>query len=314
MENKRIKVTKTEYLTTGDQKIDQYLNGGLPTSSLIHLYGKRNLSSSGKTQLGLQLSITAQLKKELGGLEKGNYSQIILNFCSVYINKEKKFPTERLLQLSEKYDTQLTQKQILNNIHIIYSPTIDLLKEIIMNKLREYLIEKKKENQQVGVVIIDNIQFILNNNNSSIDIVDYSDLYLIVQQLNILKEEFGLIVIMINNVNDVIDNNEKLNSSNLISLKYQINKINKLKIQPNFGLTFKNYISNQIILSRIKQNYKTRENNKQNKNENNEDNDSSIISNNSNLRILKTIGCRWCKDSELNYIITRDGLVYSESK
>lgn len=59
---------KDQFMTTGCPNIDQFLNGGIIRSGLTEIVGP---SAVGKTQIALQLSITAQLPEELGGLGLG---------------------------------------------------------------------------------------------------------------------------------------------------------------------------------------------------------------------------------------------------
>lgn len=53
-------------LTTGLENVDRNLRGGLPTGSLVEVYGP---SRGGKSHLMIQLAVRAQLSPEQGGLE-----------------------------------------------------------------------------------------------------------------------------------------------------------------------------------------------------------------------------------------------------
>lgn len=65
-----MKVSKMsqDFCTTGCSTLDIALKGGIPTFGITELYGE---AGTGKTQLCLQLAITAQLPKSLGGLDAG---------------------------------------------------------------------------------------------------------------------------------------------------------------------------------------------------------------------------------------------------
>lgn len=59
---------KDHFLTTGCPNIDGFLNGGILRRGLIEIVGP---SAVGKTQIALQLAITAQLPVEFGGFGSG---------------------------------------------------------------------------------------------------------------------------------------------------------------------------------------------------------------------------------------------------
>lgn len=84
------------YLSTGCSSIDKILHGGIPLNGITEICG---CSGAGKTQLCLQLALTVQLPKELGGLGK----------CAAYIYTEGTFPIKRLAELAsfmqDKYNT-----------------------------------------------------------------------------------------------------------------------------------------------------------------------------------------------------------------
>lgn len=57
------------HITTGCQELDEVLGGGVPVRGITEVAGE---SSSGKTQLALQLALHTQLPPHLGGLGKGH--------------------------------------------------------------------------------------------------------------------------------------------------------------------------------------------------------------------------------------------------
>ncbi|XP_013878091.1 DNA repair protein XRCC3 [Austrofundulus limnaeus] len=73
-------------LGLGCPVLDQLLKGGLPVGTITELSGE---SGAGKTQLGLQLSLSVQYPREHGGLSSG----------ALYICTEDPFPIRRLQQL-----------------------------------------------------------------------------------------------------------------------------------------------------------------------------------------------------------------------
>ncbi|MEM2187975.1 MAG: DNA repair and recombination protein RadA [Nitrososphaerota archaeon] len=76
--------------TTGSKKLDEILGGGIETQAVTELIGEY---SSGKTQLCLTLSVTAQLSYERGGLA-GKVA---------FIDTEGTFAPERINQIASGY-------------------------------------------------------------------------------------------------------------------------------------------------------------------------------------------------------------------
>lgn len=85
-------VEKPLHFTTGNHQLDELLNGGVYTKGITEIFGE---SSTGKSQLLLQLALTVQLPKDRGGLD---------GQC-VYITTEGDLPTKRL-------DHLITQSQL----------------------------------------------------------------------------------------------------------------------------------------------------------------------------------------------------------
>jgi len=75
--------------TTGSKKLDEVLGGGIETQALTEFIGE---FGSGKTQICLMLSVTAQLPAEQGGLE-GN---------AAFIDTEGTFIPERVYQIASE--------------------------------------------------------------------------------------------------------------------------------------------------------------------------------------------------------------------
>jgi len=89
-------------LTTGSEKLDGLLGGGLETQAITEFYGEYG---SGKSQLAHQLCVNVQLPLERGGLDGG----------ALYIDTENTFRTERITQMSKRMglDPDETFKKII---------------------------------------------------------------------------------------------------------------------------------------------------------------------------------------------------------
>ncbi len=90
-------------LTTGSKSFDELLGGGFESQAITELFGE---FGSGKTQVALQLSVTAQLPEEEGGLD-GH---------TVFIDTENTFRPERVIQMAEAMDVE--PEEALKKIHV----------------------------------------------------------------------------------------------------------------------------------------------------------------------------------------------------
>ncbi|BGP35574.1 DNA repair protein rhp57 [Rhodotorula toruloides] len=111
--------------TTGDEGLDLLLGGGIRVGSLTELAGQ---SSSGKTNLCLQLCVTVQLPRSQGGLGGG----------ALFITSEGKVPSTRLFELAEHYssvdetdENRRTAWDFLDNIHTEKAPDIETLSAVL---------------------------------------------------------------------------------------------------------------------------------------------------------------------------------------
>ncbi|MHA2102596.1 MAG: DNA repair and recombination protein RadA [Candidatus Hodarchaeales archaeon] len=96
-------------LTTGSQKLDEILAGGLSTGSITEIIGEY---ASGKSQLAFQLCVNAQLPIELGGLEGSIY----------FIDTEGTFSPKRVFEIAyakkQQFPEIMDPEKILENIHV----------------------------------------------------------------------------------------------------------------------------------------------------------------------------------------------------
>ncbi|CAO3593996.1 unnamed protein product [Absidia cylindrospora] len=137
-----MELEKNQYLTCHDPHIDDILGKGIPLGSITEVVGE---SSSGKTQLCLQLCFTVQKPKQLGGLG---------GEC-VYLYNEGKFSTSRCLQLAtwfgKEYDR--TPHALTQSIHTMYVPTTEEFYRTIAYQVPVLLARNKK----IRLVVIDSI-------------------------------------------------------------------------------------------------------------------------------------------------------------
>ncbi len=97
-------------ISTGASGLDEMLGGGVETSGITEVYGK---FASGKTQLGFQLTVNAQLPIGSGGLDGS----------VLFIDTEGTFRPERIESIAKA--SNLDPKEVLNKILVIRAANSD---------------------------------------------------------------------------------------------------------------------------------------------------------------------------------------------
>ncbi|MDD1778104.1 MAG: DNA repair and recombination protein RadA [Candidatus Helarchaeota archaeon] len=123
-------------LSTGSEKLDGLLAGGIETRSIIEVFGEFR---TGKTQLAHQLCITVQRPFDKGGLSG----------AALYIDSEGTFRPERLLQIAQRF--KLDEKEALKNVFFARAYNSDHQSVIIDSAPK--LIQEKN----VKLIIVDSI-------------------------------------------------------------------------------------------------------------------------------------------------------------
>ena len=123
-------------ITTGSKKLDGLLGGGVETQSLTEFFGK---FSSGKSQVGFQLSVNVQLPIEKGGLE-GKVA---------FIDTEGTFRPDRVKQMAEAL--KMNPKEVLENIFVMRAESSD--HQILLVEKLENLIKK----EPIKLVVVDSL-------------------------------------------------------------------------------------------------------------------------------------------------------------
>lgn len=102
---------KQDYCTTGCHLLDEVLSGGMPTFGITEVFGE---AGSGKTQLCLQLALTAQLPVELGGLDAGGYYHKLMDFsiCNNLLIHQFTSVVRRVLHLYRGGSTHQTVSRV----------------------------------------------------------------------------------------------------------------------------------------------------------------------------------------------------------
>jgi len=123
-------------ITTGSKALDELLGGGVETQAITEAYAK---FSSGKSQIGFQLSVNAQKPPEQGGIGKG----------VIFVDTEHTFRPDRIAMLAEAQGMDVSE--VLRNIHVARAENSD--HQVILVEKCEDLIKEK----DIGLIVVDSL-------------------------------------------------------------------------------------------------------------------------------------------------------------
>ncbi|KAL8170319.1 hypothetical protein V2J09_022123 [Rumex salicifolius] len=214
--------------------LDGFLAGGIPCNSITEIVAE---SGSGKTQLCLQLLLSSQRPRSLGGLSAS----------SLYFHSEFPFPLRRLRQLDLSFsDAGDPLDRIL--VQPLYSAD-DLFDEML--KLQPRLVAWNSTHKwPIKLVVIDSIAALFRSEfeNTPDDLMRRSSLFFkIAGKLKYLANKFGLAIVVTNHVTDVMEEEGARvgNLSCLIS--------SGRRVCPALGLAWANCVNTRLFLSRTVQ-------------------------------------------------------------
>jgi DNA repair protein RAD51 len=178
---------KTYYVTTGSRNLDYLLEGGIESGSITEFFGEFR---TGKTQLMLNLCVTAQLSKSKGGGE----GKVL------FIDSEGTFRPQRIIPIAERFD--LNYSDVLRNIKIARAMNSDHMDQLLENA-KELFAEEK-----YSMIILDTITSLL-----STDYVGRSEISMrqiklatMLRTLTAIATEYNIPVVITNQVVTVPDN------------------------------------------------------------------------------------------------------------
>ncbi|KAM3395689.1 DNA repair protein XRCC3 [Capsicum galapagoense] len=224
--------TPTQKCTIGCPVLDRLLNGGIPCNSITELVAE---SGCGKTQISLQLLLSAQLPTSLGGLSGS----------SLYLFSESPFPIRRLVQLCSAFPTlnNPLEKILTHPLHSAHH-LFDVLSELDSLLLsREF-----SSDLPIKLIVIDSIAalFRYEFENNARDLKQRSGLFFrISSKLKEQARRFGLAVVVINQVVDVVDSSDGLRIGNWTYL-YSSER----KVCAALGLSWANCVNTRLFLTR----------------------------------------------------------------
>lgn len=208
-------------ISTGCKSIDTLLHGGLKTRIVTEITGE---SSTGKTQLCLQLSLHVQLPKKLGGLSSG----------AAYICTEHSFPMKRFIQLvniHKKKNISFKCHNFMDNVFISQIGDLNCLWHCLKQDLPSLL-----SGRNVKLIVLDSVAALFRCEYTANDwLKRQQDLHNLGSLLHKFSYTYGAAVVCTNQVTSVIENTNHCQSSHL---------------KPALGLYWSSLITNRLMLSR----------------------------------------------------------------
>jgi len=123
-------------ITTGSKELDGLIGGGVETMSITECYGK---FSSGKSQVGFQLSVNVQKPPEEGGL----------GGSVLFIDTESTFRPERIKQLAET--SGMDPETVLKNIYV--AKAVNSEHQMVLADKAEEMIKEKN----IRLIVVDSM-------------------------------------------------------------------------------------------------------------------------------------------------------------
>eukprot|EP01118_Nematostelium_gracile_P002733 TRINITY_DN1300_c0_g1_i1.p1 TRINITY_DN1300_c0_g1~~TRINITY_DN1300_c0_g1_i1.p1 ORF type:complete len:376 (-),score=86.06 TRINITY_DN1300_c0_g1_i1:89-1216(-) len=198
--------------------IDTFWNGGILLNGITEISGE---SSSGKTQICLQLAIRAQLPVEEGGL----------GGSSLYISTEGDFPFKRLKQMVVAFKRRypsMKDVEIPNNIFTEKTQTVDNLTQLLEERLPVFLSQ-----QNVKLVIIDSMAALFRHEFTREESIERSKILAAqASKLKIMSDSFNLPIVVVNHVTDLFDDSPFSTSKKI----------------PTLGLFWSNCVNTRILV------------------------------------------------------------------
>lgn len=197
-------------VTTGSQKFDEILGGGVESGILTEVFGA---SRSGKTQLAHQLCINVQLPIKEGGLDEGGDVPE-----TIFIDCEGTFRPERIIEMSSAVG--LKASEVLKHIQVARAHTSE--HQMLLAEEAPQLIKEKN----VKLIVVDSIMAFFRAEFTKDEIVKRQDRLNI--HLNFLKNlasTFNIIVFLTNQVmadlNALVGNATKATGGHVLTHKVQ---------------------------------------------------------------------------------------------
>lgn len=267
--------TSTPKCSTSCQVLDRFLAGGIPCNSITEIVAE---SGCGKTQISLQLLFSVQYPTSLGGLSAS----------AIYLHSEFPFPSRRLHQLAFSHPDL---PKPLDNIFVHPLKDVDDLLDLLP-RIDSLLLNPPSHTRfPVKLIVIDSIAALFRSDfdNNSSDLKRRSSLFFkISSKLKSQAMQFGLAVVVTNQVVDSMDSSDGLRIGNLRCL-YSSGR----KVCAALGLSWANCVNTRLFLSRDEE--KVRD----------EDDGFAITR---TRRFISVVFSPHLPDSSCQYVVVREGV------
>ncbi|XP_046877820.1 DNA repair protein XRCC3 [Hypomesus transpacificus] len=220
-------------LTLACPVLDSFLRGGIPLSGITELAGE---SGTGKTQFGLQLSLSVQYPQEYGGLGSG----------AVYICTEDSFPIKRLRQLitqqsllrPELPQTLIRSIRFSDNIYIEHAADLGALQVCVSQRVPVLL-----SRGLVRLVVVDSVAALFRSEFQADEAAERArHMQTLAGTLHRLSHSYNAPVLCINQVTDVIDDSDRA--------RCNFGLVNS-KVLPALGMAWANLVLVRLMLRRL---------------------------------------------------------------
>ncbi|RDX80062.1 DNA repair protein XRCC3-like protein, partial [Mucuna pruriens] len=223
--------------SVGCPVLDRCLGGGVPCNSVTELVGE---SGCGKTQLCLQLALSAQLPASRGGLSAS----------SIYIHTEFPFPFRRLRQLSRAFSASHPDLSCPDPCDRVFLRAVHSAHQLVnvIATIETFLLHSRSRWRPVRLLVIDSIAALFRSDfeNTGSDLRRRSSLFFRISGgLRRLAKRFGLAVVVTNQVVDFMGDAD-VRIGNFANGLYSSGR----RVCPALGLAWAHCVNSRLFLSR----------------------------------------------------------------
>ena len=170
-------------ISTGSKDLDSLIGGGIETNGITESYGR---FASGKTQLGFQIAVNAQLPKGNGGL----------GGAVLFVDTEGTFRPERIVSIAKAGGLEV--KTILENIIMVRATTTE--QQILTIERADKIIQEKG----IKLIIVDSLTSLFRSEFLGRGALGerQQKLNAHIHRLQVLADKYGIAVYITNQVMD----------------------------------------------------------------------------------------------------------------
>jgi DNA repair protein RAD57 len=210
-----------------------------------------NLSAAGKTQFGLQLSLTVQLPQCKGGVSGS----------ACYLTTSSKLPTNRLDELSRAHPLLSPALCSLSNVQTMLTPNIPLLLHVLSELLPKLIVDHSHPPAKpIKLLVIDALAELFHSSDKTTTqtLVERSrNIYEISSLLHTIANQYRIAILILNEVGDAFDRANNADTSSELIYNNQSRWFSRADSIPgesgkeaSLGLVWANQVNVRIMLSR----------------------------------------------------------------